>query len=345
MDNRNLRLLLIYVSIIIALNILLITSQVDFANWGINQSLDYSKDFANALVSDLQDFAVSLGVSERSNVKQALAKLHYDVYLVGSSNELAVIIQNNASDTRALIISEYVKTSGEQVLRVLNNAPEVQNTVSRTLLKIEPLPNGGYVAKDPNVLSTETTDELTKIPTLFNFELFRTHFQSYSSITAMQVEIEDGFAQLINPEIDQDALKFWEREIQTLRADYTKIARAAGFADVSGAGISVTINDKFFSVSARELRRIAGEMYSSGATAIAINGNRLGVNSSIIDSEEGIVVDGFVISTNPVVIEAIGNSQTLSSGIDLLFSVIFKNMFYVDIQNRDRLDLPARAVQ
>lgn len=345
MDKRNLRLLLIYVSVILILNLFLLSSQVSLTDWGLSQNLDYSKDFANSMVSELQDFAVTLGVAERNNVKQALAKLHYDVYLVGNPTELAALIQNNAAETRALIISENVKLSGEQVLRILNNAPEVQQKSSRTVVRIEPLENGGYAAKDPNIISDETAAELAGVSSIFSFDYFRSHYQSYRNLTSLQIEIENGYAQLVNPEIDQDAINYWEREIQTIRQEYNRVSRAAGFAEVSGPGIAITISDKYHSVSALDLRRIVGELYSSGAVAIAVNGNRLGVNSYIIESDHGIEVDGYSINANPVVIEVVGDGQTLSSGVDLLFSVVMSNMFYVDIQERDLLELPAKPIQ
>lgn len=345
MDKRNLKILLTYASVILILNLFLISSQVNLTDWGLNQNLDYSKDFANSMVSELQEFAVTLGVEERNNVKQALAKLHYDVYLVGNQTELAALIQNNAAEARALIISESVKISGEQVLRILNSAPEVQQKSSRTVLRIEPLENGGFAAKDSNIISEETAAELEDVSSLFSFDYFRSHYQSYRNLTSLQIEIEDGYAQLINPEIDQDAIKYWEREIQAIRQEYTRVSRAAGFAEVSGSGIVITISDKYYSVSALDLRRIVGELFSSGAAAIAVNGYRLGVTSYIIESDHGIKVDGYSINTNPIKIEVIGDGPTLISGIDLLFSVVMKDSFYVDIQNRDLLELPAKIIQ
>jgi uncharacterized protein YlxW (UPF0749 family) len=119
----------------------------------------------------------------------------------------------------------------------------------------------------------------------------------------------------------------------------------AGFAEISGPGVTITIYDKLFSVSAVDLRKIVGELFSAGASAISVAGHRLAVNSYIVDTDEGINIDGFIISSNPVVIEALGDHQTIISGIDLLFSVDMKNMFYVTTDIHDRLVLPAQISQ
>lgn len=345
MDKRNLRVILIYAIILVILNGWVLASQVNLADWGVQQNLDFSKTFANALVNDMQEMANNLGVAERTNVKQALAKLHYDVYLIGNPAELASIVQNTASDTRDLIIAEYVKTSGEQVLRILNNAQEVQELNTKTVLSIQPVPGGGYIVNEPHNLSEKTKVELAKVPTLFSFDAFRNDFESYRSLSTLQVAVEGGVAQLAIPETNQDTILFWEKEIQTMRGEYAKVSKSAGFAEVSGAGLTLTLHDKLFSVTGGDLRRIVGELYSSGATAIAVNGHRLTVNSFIVDNEQGTVVDGYVIETDPVKLDVLGDYQTLVTGVDLLFSVVMKNMFYVDIEYNENLELPAKIIQ
>jgi uncharacterized protein YlxW (UPF0749 family) len=98
-------------------------------------------------------------------------------------------------------------------------------------------------------------------------------------------------------------------------------------------------------MEAGDLRRIVSEIYSAGATAISINGQRLAVNSFILDEDAGICIDGTLIDTNPVEIQALGDPQTLFTGIDLLFSVVFKDMFYVSMESHEDLILPGKVIQ
>ena len=345
MDKRNVTIIKVYVLVLISINIFLLISQFNISDWGKRPDLDFSKDFANEIVSNMQGLATMLGVEERVNVKHALAQLHYDVYLVGNRSELAAIVQSDASDARDLIVSEYVNSSGEQVLLILNDAQEVQRINSRTIIAIEPLAEGGLIVQEPHNLSEETMLKLSNVPTLFHFEYFRNLFESYRSLSSFQVEVEAGTAQLSTPNLDQDTIRYWEKEIQTMRNEYGRISQNAGFADISGTGISLSLYDMIYNVEAVDLRRVVGELYSAGATAISVGGHRLAVNSYIVDVSQGISIDGMIIDTNPVLIQVIGDPPTLTSGIDLLFSVTMRNMFYVDTKIHDRIVLPAKTIQ
>lgn len=345
MDKRNRRILLIYVALVLAINIFLVATQINWAELGDRPDLDFSKEFANDIVLAMQELAADLGIGEKANVKQALAKLHYDVYLAANSKELARIIQNTASDTRDLLVSEYVNSIAEQVLKILNEAPEVQAARAKKVIKLEPQPEGGYRVAEPHGLGPDTLAQLEKLGSLFSIDAFRENYDDFLAMASLQIEVEEGTARRVAPSNDQDTIKYWEREIQSLRNEYRKITKLAGLAEVSGPGISVTIRDKYFPMEAGDLRRIVSEFYSAGATAISINGLRLGVNSYIIDEDYGICIDGALIDTNPVEIQVLGDPQTLFTGIDLLFSVVFKDMFYISMESHENLVLPSKVIQ
>lgn len=341
---RQLRIVQIYAAVVLAVNIFLAATQIPWKELGNQPNLDFSKEFASNIVMSMQELAQELGIAERSNVKQALAKLHYDAYLAESRADLANIIQNAAADTRELIISEYINASGERVLITLNNATEVQNFSGKTTLSLKPHAQGGYYAEEPHILRQDTLEQLSAVPSLFSFASFQRYYETYRDQATLHVEIENGKAQLIVPHSEQDTLRYWERELQNLRSDYARYSRMAGFSEVSGPGITITISEIFFPLEAQELRQIVSELYSAGAIAIAINGYRLAVNSYIIESEGGISVDGFSIDPSLVTIEAVGDQQTLITGIDLLFNVGLGmyDAFHVDIDTYDKLVLPGK---
>ena len=344
MDKRNTRILQIFVAVILMTNLFLAATQVDWAKMGDRPDLDYSKDFANEVVLAMQELAAELGIAERTNIKQALAKLHYDVYLAANNRELAEIIQTTASDTRGLIISEYVNFSAEQVLKILNEAPEVQTASAKTVIQVVPLLEGGYRVGEPNGLDPSTLTELSKLDTLFSIDTFQDNYDGYLALASLQIEIEEGIAKRAIPQNDQDTIKYWEREIQNLRIEYSRIAKLAGAAEAAGPGITVTLY-KYFPLGASDLRIIVSEFNSAGATAISVNGHRLAVNSHIIDDNAGISVDGIVITTDPVEIVALGDPQTLVSGVDLLFTVVFRDMFYYTMDSHEHLVLPGKVIQ
>lgn len=335
---------MIYVAVILMVNLFLVATQVDWSGLGTSPNLDFSKDFANEIVKAMQELAADLDVAERTNVKQALAKLHYDVYLAANSRELAGIIQSTASDTRDIIVSEYVNSSAEQVLKILNEDPKVRAASDKTVIRIEPLLEGGYQVVEPNELDQNTLSELSNLATLFSIDTFRENYDDYLDLCSLQIEIEQGSAWRSAPNNEQDTINFWEREIQNMRNEYNRIAKLAGLAEAVSPGISVTLYDKHYPMEAGDLRRIVSEFYSAGATALSINGHRLAVNSYIIDSDPGISIDGIIIATNPVDIVALGDPQTLHSGVDLLFNVVFKDLFYISIQSHENLVLPGKVI-
>jgi hypothetical protein len=344
MDKLNTKTLRILALVAIALNLLILASQINLGEFVGGTELTDAKVFANDLISNLQGLAGALNVAEKNSIKQSLAKLHYDVYLVNNQKELADIMQNSAGMTRNLIISEYTNLTAEKVLAVLNASPDVQYSSTSVTLILEPLPTGGYQVKSPHSLGEDTLDQLLKIENLFSKESQRGFYEPYRHLTTLKILLENGVAQLIPANQEADTKKYLEAEIENLREEYAIINQTAGYAEISGPGILISIYDQF-EVSAGDLRRIVGELYSSGAKAIAIHGQRLAVNSYIIDTEEGIIVDGVPIRSNPVVIEALGDTTTLRAGVDLLFSVSFRGMLSFDIKNYDSMDLPAKAFQ
>ena len=119
--------------------------------------------------------------------------------------------------------------------------------------------------------------QLGNLSTLFSIDVFRENYADYLALTSRQIEIEEGTARRVVPSSDQDTIKYWEREIQNLRNEYRRVTRLAGLAEASGPGITITLRDKYFPMEAGDLRRIVSEIYSAGATAISINGQRLAV--------------------------------------------------------------------
>lgn len=344
MDKRKSWILRIIALGAICINLFVLANQVKFGDLGGGTELARAKTYANSLVGDLQSLAGDLGVAEKSAVKQALAKLHYEVYLVESPVELAGVVQNLASKTRDLIILEYARLNAEKVLTVLNSSQEVQYASTQTILTVEPLPAGGYRVDNPGYLQEKTISALEEIDFLIGKET-SLYFEPFRRLATFKVLVENGAAKLVPLSQEQDTIKYLEGEIEILRADYAKVNKAAGFAEISGPGVIISVYDQVFSVAAGDLRRIVGELYSAGAAAIAINGQRLAYNSYIVDSEVGISIDGFIIRNNPVTIQVIGDTTTLVAGVDLLFSVSFKGMLSFEIETKENVVLPAKAIQ
>ncbi len=99
-----------------------------------------------------------------------------------------------------------------------------------------------------------------------------------------------------------------------------------GKVKVKGKGVEVTLSDGDYDpeekninnyiVHEQQVFKVINELYIAGASAIAINGQRLSYNSYIVCDGPVITVDGYQHPA-PFVLTAIGDSEILSSALNL----------------------------
>lgn len=334
--------LALYACVLIVINVAILSSSADFTSIGQSPGLDFSKEFANSMVSELQELAIDLTVDENSGVKHALAQLHYDVFLVNSRPELARIIQRDAAAVRRTIIDAYIEQVGEQVLTMLNNSPEVQGMSSNAAITLEPLPEGGLKVTPEDLLSADLQQQLAELETLFSHSSFRSYYETYRAQSVIQVEIEDGSATTVIPATEQVTIEYWEEQIQSLRSEYSRMAQGAGFSETTGAGI---VLEFYGLLNAREVRLIVNELFIAGAYAIAVDGQRIAVNGHIMDSDDGIEVNGVLISTDPLVVEALGNASHLQSATLLFDQFLRYYVQYYNLEAAESISLPGKTLE
>lgn len=111
-----------------------------------------------------------------------------------------------------------------------------------------------------------------------------------------------------------------------LAEDAEKYRMFLGKVKVKGQGVEVTLADGDYNpneenvnnyiVHEHHVFKVINELYISGASAIAINGQRLSHNSYILCNGPVIEVDGYQHPA-PFVISAIGDADVLSSALNL----------------------------
>lgn len=120
-----------------------------------------------------------------------------------------------------------------------------------------------------------------------------------------------------------------------------------GFIAVTGEGVRVTVTpDPGKEVTDLDLRLLVNGLFSAGAEAIAVNGQRLAATSAIRTSGVAIGVN-FVGIAPPYVVEAIGDTRTLparlaetSTGQSFAANGQLYGFTY-DVDSVDDLSLPA----
>lgn len=95
----------------------------------------------------------------------------------------------------------------------------------------------------------------------------------------------------------------------------------AGTVGAQGPGIELTIADPRHSVAAEVLVDTVEELRDAGAETIELAGVRLGANSWIGDTAEGLSVDGHAVSA-PYLVRAIGDPTTMEKALQIPGGVV-----------------------
>ncbi|MBN8199494.1 DUF881 domain-containing protein [Bacillus sp. NTK034] len=125
----------------------------------------------------------------------------------------------------------------------------------------------------------------------------------------------------IEKELSQEAQVYFN-----LAEDAEKYRMHLGKVKVKGSGVEVTLADGDYDpdedninnyiVHEHHVFKVINELYISGASAVAINGQRLSHSSYIVCNGPVIEVDGYQHPA-PFVITAIGDAEVLSSALNL----------------------------
>lgn len=131
----------------------------------------------------------------------------------------------------------------------------------------------------------------------------------------------------------------------------------AGFTEVSGPGIVITVSDKqltpntegtqdanLYIVHHNDLLGIINELCDADAEAISLNGERIIATSEIRCAGSTVSVNNRRYSA-PYVIRAIGNSDNLAGALNMKDGVLDSLSKWLDIQvvKKDSLTIPAYA--
>jgi uncharacterized protein YlxW (UPF0749 family) len=150
-----------------------------------------------------------------------------------------------------------------------------------------------------------------------------------------QLNSQEDTNRKLEKELNQKQAKVFENEqelsketqaFSNLAADAEKYRMFTGQVKVQGKGVKITLADGAYDpkdpnvnnymVHEMYVFKVVNELYISGASAVAINGQRLSSRSYIVCNGPVITVDGNEYPA-PFVITAIGIPDTLSSAINL----------------------------
>ena len=149
----------------------------------------------------------------------------------------------------------------------------------------------------------------------------------------------------------QDRLGQVTSTAQTAVARMRRLETNTGFVAVSGPGVRVTVDDApngdpAQAVRDEDLALLVDGLWSAGAEAIAINGQRLTTLSAIRNSGPAIHVNGRPLAP-PYTVLAIGDTRTMQANLldsthgSEFYSLARQLQFVYELRNEDSMSLPA----
>ena len=142
-----------------------------------------------------------------------------------------------------------------------------------------------------------------------------------------------------------------EEQYEQNRHDAEQLRLLLGFSSGVGQGIKITLQDGDYNpkttnpneyiVHESHIFKILNELKISGAEAIAINGQRLKLNSYISCNGPVITIDGQQYPA-PFVIEAVGDQNALISSLELaggVFDQLLNDQVNVTLERSDLIEM------
>ena len=127
------------------------------------------------------------------------------------------------------------------------------------------------------------------------------------SNAALRKEIDSLNTQLVQYQTGDQA-----SDMQSLVKDLNEIKVVNGSIEVSGPGIELVLTG---TLAPEELQDIINEFRNAGAEALVLNGQRIVVNSAVVQGATGPSLNGIPVQP-PYRFEAIGDPETLQRAID-----------------------------
>jgi uncharacterized protein YlxW (UPF0749 family) len=138
--------------------------------------------------------------------------------------------------------------------------------------------------------------------------------------------------------------------VKNLKEDTKKYETLAGYYDVSGPGVVITMKEpqettgeKVLLYNYDQILTIINKLNAAGAEAISINGERYVSSTEMYLSGEKVILNGNPIMT-PFEIKCIGNSDILESALNIRFGIIYqlRNEWNldVDVKKQDSIEIP-----
>lgn len=143
---------------------------------------------------------------------------------------------------------------------------------------------------------------------------------------------------------------------ESIKSEIKKYEELAGYTDVKGEGIKVSIKSTSENLNEAStdsidynydlLLSLINKLNSAQANAISINNQRIVYDSYIHLKEDKLYINDFIIK-EPFIIKAIGNSDTLASALQIKYGIVWEIEKYynakVTVEKSDNITIEASS--
>ena len=334
-DNK----IMIFFIVVLILNTLMVGFNFNFIYSHYTNAKEetvYKQVMAQDLLEYSKKLAADLGVQNRPSVKEVLAQFNYEIDLSKDNDELSRVIFNSSRQVQETILREWDSLFREKIIGLINQDENLKKTTEKKQFTLRISSSEG-TSCDPDILQEDTLREVNNLYA----EAGMTQEQVF------RIEVEEGRSRMLVPYNPLDYIQSLTEEIDTLRVSLHEVRVTSGLAEMSGPGIIIKFYDAHNGFEASDIihdsdvRDMVNELFAAGAKGVAVGGQRLIATSPIRCVGPVIRVNQKEISANPIVIEAVGDPEVLSSGLDIIrFSLEFHRNFRIDIEEKDNIVLP-----
>jgi uncharacterized protein YlxW (UPF0749 family) len=232
---------------------------------------------------------------------------------------------------------EHENYRNQLILNIISADPNLASAESSENIVVWGDSEQGIQVNDSgNILTTETIEKIKSsedLPKIFS---------------EIAVNIVEGSPKILSSRRLYDRLDSLEKEVVNLSQQLIDVETQAGMRQLSGEGIKIKIYDAEGGYLENEIvhdvdvRDILNELFASGALGASVGDQRIVTTSSIRCIGPVILVNYEPIAVDPVIINVVGDSEKLASGLEVIKNTLEAvKGISIEIEFQESITLPA----
>ena len=346
-ESRKNRDICIILAVSLLLSVAFLLNSLGLITFGRGE-FENAQEYALSLLEHNRRLAHELEVpKDNTRVRFAYENLHKAIVDASTAEEITNLILSEMGDFEDTIREEADYYLTNWLEWAISQDPGLPGLTGPAELVIYFLSDNAVTVEGGEFLTGETLDKI------------RAHFSGKGigmQTVTIAIEAEEGrvTTRVVEPlsvlypvQHLQDQLKFLEQEYNNLRS-------AAGYSELTGPGLVVSLLDAEDDLLLSEnniihdvdVQEVVHTLIAGGAQGISVGGKRLVVDTSIRCVGGPILVNYDPIPVKPLIIKAVGDPQALSSALGPLLRSYRENRdLRIEVNQESEIWLPGQSLR